>query len=102
ASLGLTVYIVSRFCGRTSATRGTRVAEAQRIVQAVSICYPQGFVPHSLTLLGRLTPESTVTRTVRQRLSGLLRTIYDKMGDIDRASIYHAPATRNWRLRSLR
>ena len=33
-----------------------RVAEAQRIVQAVSTRYPQGFVPHSLALLGRLTP----------------------------------------------
>jgi predicted nucleic acid-binding protein len=33
-----------------------RVAEAQRIVQAVSTRYPQGFVPHTLALLGRLTP----------------------------------------------
>jgi hypothetical protein len=32
------------------------VAEAQRIVQAVSTRYPQGFVPHTLALLGRLTP----------------------------------------------
>lgn len=32
-----------------------RVAEAQRIVQAVSTRYPQGFVPHTLALLGRLT-----------------------------------------------
>jgi hypothetical protein len=32
------------------------VAEAQRIVQAISTRYPQGFVPHSLALLGRLTP----------------------------------------------
>jgi hypothetical protein len=33
-----------------------RVAMAQQIVQAVSTRYPQGFVPHSLALLGRLTP----------------------------------------------
>jgi predicted nucleic acid-binding protein len=32
-----------------------RVAEAQQIVQAVSTRYPQGFVPHTLALLGRLT-----------------------------------------------
>jgi predicted nucleic acid-binding protein len=32
------------------------VAKAQRIVQAVSTRYPQGFVPHTLALLGRLTP----------------------------------------------
>src|SRR5437660_2370229 len=39
------------------ARRGAlRVLEAQQIVQAVSPRYPQGFVPHSLALLGRLTP----------------------------------------------
>lgn len=39
------------------ARRGAlRAAEAQRIVQAISTRYPQGFVPHSLALLGRLTP----------------------------------------------
>jgi predicted nucleic acid-binding protein len=32
------------------------VVEAQRIVQAISTRYPQGFVPHSLALLRRLTP----------------------------------------------
>ena len=39
------------------ARRGERrIGEAQRIVQAVSTRYPQGFVPHSLALLRRLTP----------------------------------------------
>lgn len=39
------------------ARRGERNrAEAQRLVQAVSTRYPQGFVPHSLALLGRRTP----------------------------------------------
>ena len=39
------------------ARRGAlRVVEAQQIVQAVRPRYPQGFVPHSLALLGRLTP----------------------------------------------
>ena len=39
------------------ARRGERHgAKAQRIVHAVSTRYPQGFVPHSLALLGRLTP----------------------------------------------
>ena len=33
-----------------------RVGEAQRIVQAVSTRYPQGVAPHSLALLGGLTP----------------------------------------------
>jgi predicted nucleic acid-binding protein len=33
-----------------------RAAEAQRMVQAISTRYPQGFVPHSLALLRRLTP----------------------------------------------
>jgi hypothetical protein len=32
-----------------------QVAEAHQIVQAVSTRYPQGFVPHTLALLGRLT-----------------------------------------------
>jgi len=33
-----------------------RIGEAQQIVQAVRTRYPHGFVPHSLALLGRLTP----------------------------------------------
>jgi hypothetical protein len=32
------------------------IVEAQQLVQAVSSRYPRGFVPHSLALLGRLSP----------------------------------------------
>jgi predicted nucleic acid-binding protein len=52
--LGLPVIVFLDFIvGRVQ--RGELgVAEAQRMVQVVSTRYPQGFVPHSLALLGRL------------------------------------------------
>jgi predicted nucleic acid-binding protein len=54
--LGLASQVFLDFVVGRARRRELPIVEAQQLVQAVSSRYPRGFVPHSLALLGRLSP----------------------------------------------